>query len=93
MRKPSVKGPADVAKELRPNTGSREKFLESAIARAESFLKNNHSIFKSWWSSNRLTNSGLADNLAKIASKDIVQFFIALEKFPSSLIGEVCQRV
>lgn len=93
MMKPSVEGPADVAKELRSNTASREKFLESAIARAESFLKKNHSTFESLWSSERLTNSGLVAKLAKIASKDVVEFFIALEKFPSSLIGEVCQRV
>ena len=92
MMEPSVEGPADVANELRPSTASREKFLKSAIERAESFLDDNHSTFENW-SSDRLTNDGLATKLSEIGSKDVVEFFTALEKFPSSLDGDVCQPV
>ena len=85
--------PADVAKELKPSTATRQKFLESAIARAERFLTNNDSTFGSWLSIDRLTNSCLAEKLAGVAWKDVVEFFTALEQFPTSLTEEVCQTV
>lgn len=96
--KPTVRSPADVAEELKPNTPGREQFLESAIVRAREFLTNNHSKFQSWQnmtlnSSNRPTNSFLANSLAELANRDIVEFFTRLDRFPTSLGEEVCQTV
>jgi hypothetical protein len=92
--KDTVGAPADVAEELKPNTKARKEFLESAIERAKEFETKNHSKFVSWeditFNPSTPTNSILANNLAELANKDVINFFTILDQFPTSL-DEVCQ--
>lgn len=93
--KDTVGTPADVAEELKPNTKARKEFLESAIKRAKKFERENHSKFVSWedmkLNPSSPTNSILANNLAELANKDIVNFFTILDQFPTSLGEKVFQ--
>ena len=94
--KPTVGVPADVAEELKPNSQARKEFLDLAIKRAKEFERKNHSKFRSWnmlKPPSRLTNSILANSLAELANKDIVDFFTILDRFPTSLGEEVCQTL
>lgn len=97
IAKRSVRTPADVAEEMKPNTLARKEFLESAIARAKEFQWNNRSTFLSWENmalkQSGPTNSILANKLAELANKDIVDFFTTLDQFPTSLGDEVCQTL